>query len=339
MKNSAKLNLTNLEAKALAAAYCSSDGNGHDFGIVGDVVEALAKDGINAKAAGALMVSLQAKGLFRIHAAVIVNEGTRYADRVVQFVFTPEALATCESLKAEAEAAKWLEAERARTLETVIVRVEGLGTGGDGFLDTTLDYAQRKVARMPVWPRRSDNLERELWQAGIALALAPLHAAALAVDANEHTKGGKVSTALSLRGEAETMANRRALGLANEAEVEAAHIEALLAEVERLEKFAHEQYLAAEDAKRDGHFSDALLLRAGARRTHAKSEALDALARGEEPSTRAEALANIDSAFATAAQALFYASNLLEELDLEAECVAVSKHAAALYQIRKGLQE
>jgi DNA-binding MarR family transcriptional regulator len=88
--------LTKKEKLAWNAAVESSDGNGHDFGYTEDIVEDLKAHGIGAQAAGALISSLEKKGLFYVHEAVTTDSG-----RWTQLTLTEEGLALAEAKEPE----------------------------------------------------------------------------------------------------------------------------------------------------------------------------------------------------------------------------------------------
>jgi hypothetical protein len=64
------MNLTTLERKVLKALVRSSDGNGHDFGCIEDVRGVVGKAQL-----GALITSLQKKGVIRVYEPVRTESG------------------------------------------------------------------------------------------------------------------------------------------------------------------------------------------------------------------------------------------------------------------------
>ena len=81
-----KLNAT--EQKVFTALVRSSDGNGHDFGLLQDLTGVWGKvDGLTAKQVGAYVTDLQDKGLIRVHGPVT---GLDHGHTVTQFVLTDE---------------------------------------------------------------------------------------------------------------------------------------------------------------------------------------------------------------------------------------------------------
>lgn len=71
--------LTALEQRVLDLLTQDAAGNGGDFGIVEDITV----PGINRKALGGVLTSLQAKDIITVHEAILVNGDTR----VTQFTF------------------------------------------------------------------------------------------------------------------------------------------------------------------------------------------------------------------------------------------------------------
>ena len=77
-----------LVTKALRYAQVSSKGNGHDFGIVGEVIDRLMKeDGLTAQQAGGVFSSLSNLNVFEeLDPGFYVNDGD---DWVQQFILRP----------------------------------------------------------------------------------------------------------------------------------------------------------------------------------------------------------------------------------------------------------
>lgn len=76
-----QIKLTGSELAILRIAFVSSDGNGHDFGFTEDIVKAM-RGAMSAQAVGALVTSLQRKGIFEVYEPVTTDSGTWH-----QFVF------------------------------------------------------------------------------------------------------------------------------------------------------------------------------------------------------------------------------------------------------------
>ena len=68
------IKLTAQETTALNHAYRSAASNGHDFGFVEDVVKAM-KRTHKAQAVGALITSLEKKGVITVHGAITTDSG------------------------------------------------------------------------------------------------------------------------------------------------------------------------------------------------------------------------------------------------------------------------
>ena len=66
--------LTTLERKALNHAFKSARGNGHDFGFIEEIVKGMRP--LKAQAVGALVVSLQKKGVIEVHDPITTDSGT-----------------------------------------------------------------------------------------------------------------------------------------------------------------------------------------------------------------------------------------------------------------------
>ena len=90
-----KTSLTTLEEKAIRAAYVSSEGNGHDFGVTSDVIETLRDEhNINSRSSRTVFANLSKKGFIDLH------EGVKIGDEIVtQFELTQKAFWFIEESK------------------------------------------------------------------------------------------------------------------------------------------------------------------------------------------------------------------------------------------------
>lgn len=99
------IKLTKHEQLVLAVLFNSAKGNGHDFGFTSDAVKSL-KATYNAEAVGALITSLQKKGVITVHDPVTTNAGTRHASTYTQFTWALEVSAVSALLPTETKKTK-----------------------------------------------------------------------------------------------------------------------------------------------------------------------------------------------------------------------------------------